>query len=51
MCGDLLLYVAQTKPMIDTVRAKKDRFRMKTTLECNFKIRIIDFYFIEVKMQ
>jgi len=30
LCGDVLLYVAQTRPLIDAVRAKKDRFRMKT---------------------
>jgi hypothetical protein len=28
--GDVLLYVAQTRPMIDTVRAKNDLSRMKT---------------------
>ncbi len=28
--GTPLLYVTQTKPMIDAVRAKKDRFRMET---------------------
>jgi hypothetical protein len=32
LCGDVLLYVAQTRPMIDAVRAKKDRFRMETSL-------------------
>ncbi len=31
LCGDVLLYVAQTRPMIDAVRAKKDRFRMETS--------------------
>jgi hypothetical protein len=33
LCGDVLLYVAQTRPMIDAVRAKKDRFRMETKEE------------------
>ena len=31
LCGDVLLYVAQTRPLIDAVRAKKDLFRMETT--------------------
>jgi hypothetical protein len=29
--GGVLLYVAQARPMIDAARAKKDRFRMKTS--------------------
>ncbi len=32
LCGDVLLYVAQTRPPIDEVRAKKDRFRMETNM-------------------
>ncbi|MHC1697558.1 MAG: hypothetical protein AB9919_05735 [Geobacteraceae bacterium] len=30
LCGDVLLYVAQTKPLIDAARAEKDRFRLET---------------------
>jgi len=28
--GGVLLYAAQARPMIDAVRAKKNRFRMET---------------------
>ncbi len=31
--GDVVLYVAQASPQIDTATAEKGRFRMKTRLE------------------
>jgi hypothetical protein len=35
LCGDVLLYIAQTRQLIDAVRAKKDRFRMETKKFCS----------------